>query len=289
MKISRLLALSVLMATGLTGSLRAAEYTVVKPAENVLKIIKETKDLSKFAALVASAGIENELSAKGSQITLFAPTNAAMDKLPADVMKKAKEQKDGIKSLVQYHIIQGSIVYAGNIKGRRASPSSMNGEMIGFDGTGKELMVGPAVIVTPDQHALNGIVHIVNAPLVPFSLDEKAKEKEKAAQEAERKKMEDEMKAREAKMAEERAKVEAERAKADAEKAKQEAKEETKKEGAAADEGKKPSEPAPAPKTDEKAAAPAAKAPVKAPVAPAPAAPAEKTEEKSGLKKLFGF
>jgi len=264
MKKTHLFAVVIAVAVGLLGnSVQAADAGM---PENVLKVIKSHKELSKFADLLDNAGIESELTQKDSKITVFAPSNAAMEKIPSEVMKKAKSEKDGLKSLARYHIISGSAVFGGNIKGRRAGPSTANGEMVGFDGMGKELKVNDAVITTPDMNALNGVVHIINAPLIPLSLNDVAKDKIKEAQDAEQKKMEEQMKEREAKM-------EAERAK------------------------NAPKVPvAKAPAKEEKAAAPAAApaepAAVAAPAAPsaepAAKAPAAK-EEKAGWKKLFGF
>ncbi|HAX91449.1 MAG TPA: hypothetical protein DCY07_04480, partial [Rhodospirillaceae bacterium] len=165
-------------------SAMAAQPQPAKP-DNVLKLLESNKEFSKFADLIDDAGIESELTNKDSKVTVFAPTNAAMDKLPSDVLKRAKASKDGLKSLVRYHMINGSAVFATNIKGRRAGPSTANGEMVGFDGTGKELMVNQAVIVTPDQYAQNGVVHAINAPLIPESLkDPKIKEEARAKEES---------------------------------------------------------------------------------------------------------
>jgi len=270
MKKLHLLAAAVSMGFGLVNTPVFAEVAPAKP-ENVLQVIKSHKELSKFADLISSAGIESELTQKTGSVTVFAPNNDAMEKIPSDVMKKAKADKEGLKSLANYHVISGSAVFAGNIKGRRAGPSTANGEMIGFDGMGKELKVNEAVIVTPDLSAPNGVVHVINAPLVPLSLNTAAQTKLKDAQEAETKKMEERMKERESKMEAERAKVEAEQAK----------------NAPKADKAAKAAAPVATPEAPSAPTTPTV-AGASAPTAPAAAAPAAK-EEKSGWKKLFGF
>lgn len=164
-------ALAVLLAFG---PALAADQPA-KPPENVMKAIKAQKDLSKFADLIASAGLEKQFEEKGANMTVFAPTNAAMGKIPSDVMKRAKAEKEGLKSLVLYHTIMGSQVFSGNISGRRASPSTGNGEMVSFDGMGKELKVNEATIVTPDLVSQNGVVQMIDTPLIPPSLKEQPK------------------------------------------------------------------------------------------------------------------
>ena len=268
MKKAKLMALSVLMAGGLFASFSVQAQNAQNRPDDVLKVLKANKDLSKFTDLVEDAGVEGELSNKDSKLTVFAPNNAAMDKLPSDVLKRAKEGKDGIKKLVQYHIINGSAVFAGNIKGRRASPSTSSGEMMGFDGTGKELKVNNAVIVMPNQSAQNGVVHVINATLVPPSLeDPKIKEAARAKEEAKMKEeMDERMKEREARQKE----MEAKRAK--------DAPAPAKETEAAKDEGVK----APVAPTAPEVAAPTA------PKAPGAAAATEKKEEKSLWNKLMG-
>ncbi|MDD3183362.1 MAG: fasciclin domain-containing protein [Alphaproteobacteria bacterium] len=200
-------AILTFMVIGLCGLTQAARAADDRP-DNVWTVIKNTKELSKFADLVSSAGAESEFKTTEMPVTVFAPSNSAVDAIPSDVMKKVKADKAKLKSLVMHHTILGSAVFTDSIRGRAASPSSGNGEMIGFDGRGKELKVGLATILTPDLGAKNGVVHVLSAPLIPFSLDEKAAEKIKEAQDASMKKMEEEMKEREAKMDAERKKME---------------------------------------------------------------------------------
>lgn len=182
---TRTLAFLSSLVLGFSLSFSAMAATSPAKPENVMQVLKGNKDLSKFTDLVEKAGLENELTGKESRLTVFAPNNAAMEKLPDDVLVRAKESKDGLKHLVHSHMINGSVVFSTNIKGRRASPSSASGEMIGFDGTGKTLKVGEATIVAEDQGSMNGVVQVINAVLIPESLkDPKIKEAQKAKEEA---------------------------------------------------------------------------------------------------------
>jgi len=321
MKKTHLFAVALILTTGLWGAVvHAADQ--VRP-DTVLKLIKSNKDLSKFADLIDKAGIEDELIQKDSMVTVFAPSNDAMSKISSEVMKKAKSEKDGLKSLARYHMITGSAVFGGNIKGRRAGPSTANGEMVGFDGMGKDLKVNDSVITTPDLVATNGVVHILNAPLIPLSLNDVAQTQAKEAQEAQQKKMDAQMKEREAKVEAERSKIEAERAKVEAKakaEAKTESKAEVKTEPKVEPKVEVKTEPKVEVKTEpkvenkvepkvepkaaaskesgkagEKTTAPVEKAPVPStsteatpPVAPSAAVPAKPEEKKSIWKKLFG-
>ncbi len=181
---TRTLAFLSSLTLGVLLSFSAVAATQAARPENVMKVLTGNKDLSQFAALVEKAGLESELTSKEARLTVFAPNNAAMEKLSSDVLARAKESKDGLKNLVRYHMINGSVVFSANIKGRRASPSSASGDMIGFDGTGKTLKVGEATIVAEDQGSMNGVVQVISAVLIPDSLkDPKIKEAQKAKEE----------------------------------------------------------------------------------------------------------
>ncbi|MDD2325880.1 MAG: fasciclin domain-containing protein [Alphaproteobacteria bacterium] len=262
MKKASLLALSLLVAGGLFFPFKAHAAAPARP-DNVMKVLESNKDLSKFTDVVKSAGMASELESKDERLTVFAPNNAAMDKLDSGVLKRAKDEKDGLKTFVKYHLIKGSVVFSGNIKGRRASPSTAAGEMMGFDGTGKELKVNNGVITTPDLSAMNGVVQVVSAVLVPDSLrDPKIKEEERAKAE---KVMKDEMETRQKEMEARQKEMEAKMAK------------EAPKAPAKAEEAAKAPE---APKAPEVASP-------EAPTAPAAPAPSEKKEEKTGWRKWF--
>ena len=144
----------------------------VKP-DTVWQVIKKNKELSKYADYVKASGLAKTLNDKKGRYTVFAPSNKAMGSIPKKAEEKIGDSKGAKKQFTKHHIISGSAVFAGNIKGRRASPSTMSGEMIGFDGMGKTLKVNSGTIIKKNQSAKNGVVHIIDKPLVPTSFEEK--------------------------------------------------------------------------------------------------------------------
>lgn len=150
--------------------------------DTVLEVLKGNKDLSQFADYIKDAGLEKNLSDKKARLTLFVPSNEAMKKMPDLVKNRISDNEGEKKKLTQFHIINGSIVFAANIKGRKASPGTVSGEMLNFDGTGKTLVVGNAQIIKQNQSARNGVIHIIDKVLTPPSYT--AKEKEPAPEES---------------------------------------------------------------------------------------------------------
>ena len=111
----------------------------------------------------------------------FTDEEVATIYLFADVAKRIKTDKAHTQSFVKYHAITGSQVFAGSIRNRRASPSSASGESLSFDGIGGTPKVNTAHLVMPDLQAPNGVVHIIDAALVPPSFTEPPAAKEPVA------------------------------------------------------------------------------------------------------------
>jgi uncharacterized surface protein with fasciclin (FAS1) repeats len=143
------------------------------PTKNVYQTMEGHKDLSKFVDMIGDADLKDLFATTPDQpITVFAPNNAAIDDIPRDMMKRIRANKANLQSFIKYHVISGSLVSSGAIKGRRASPAAANGETLQFDGISKkdQPMVNDATLVEADIQTTDGIIHIVSAGLVPPSL-----------------------------------------------------------------------------------------------------------------------
>lgn len=186
MKTIKFLVGVVALSTLVASACWAGAPVPAKPPETVLALMKTKKELSAFAEMIVSSGVADNLTKKDILVTVFAPTNSAMGKIPSNVLKRIKADKDDQKKFVLYHTILGSQVQSGNIMHRRAGAGAGDGGMIAFDGLGKDLKVNESKIVLPDLAAQNGVVHEIDAPLIPPALLEKPVDKK----EQEAKKME---------------------------------------------------------------------------------------------------
>ena len=99
------------------------------------------------------------------QYTVFAPTNAAFDKLPASTIDELKTNSDMLKSILTYHVVQG-----------QESPNTVDGAhktLQGADvkvtGQGDGLKVDDAGLVCGGVHTANATVYMINAVLTPPS------------------------------------------------------------------------------------------------------------------------
>jgi uncharacterized surface protein with fasciclin (FAS1) repeats len=99
------------------------------------------------------------------QYTVFAPTNAAFDKLPASTLDELKTNADMLKNILTYHVVQG-----------QESPSKVDGAhktLQGADlnvtGKGNGLKVNAAGLVCGGVHTANATVYMIDTVLTPPS------------------------------------------------------------------------------------------------------------------------
>ncbi len=132
---------------------------------NVVQVAISSKDHSTLVEAVKTAGLVNALSNAGP-FTVFAPTNAAFEKLPkgtVDGLLKP-ENKDALTDILQHH------VYVGVLQAAQLQDGQTLGMVDGKNATikmvdGKPTVNGANIIASVP--ASNGIVHVIDNVLQP--------------------------------------------------------------------------------------------------------------------------
>jgi uncharacterized surface protein with fasciclin (FAS1) repeats len=136
--------------------------------KDVVKVAIGSPDHSTLVKAVQAAGLVDVLSNAGP-FTVFAPVNAAFDKLPAGTLDNLMkpESKADLENILQYH------VYVGVIKTDMMSDGQVLGQANGGNITlsvkdGKIMVNGKANIVA-SVPASNGLIHVIDEVLLPPS------------------------------------------------------------------------------------------------------------------------
>ncbi|KAF2364809.1 FAS1 domain [Trinorchestia longiramus] len=139
-------------------------------------ITAKAEGLSDLLLWLNISGLDSVLSQEGP-FTLFAPTNSAFSSLPPTVVWKLKSDDGFLRSVLQYHVIQGneSVVDLAS----QGKVTSVQGEdieiFVGNDSSGRSQLkvrqkIADATVVLPNLPSSNGIIHIVDRVLLPPSL-----------------------------------------------------------------------------------------------------------------------
>lgn len=134
-------------------------------------IVDTAKAAGSFNTLLAAAdaaGLVDALKGEGP-LTVFAPTDAAFEALPAGTVESLllPENKDQLAAILKLHVIAGSAVTSDQLAGQQLTAETLNGS-VAIDGT-DGVTVNGANVVAADVEASNGVIHVIDAVLLPAS------------------------------------------------------------------------------------------------------------------------
>ena len=181
------LALTMTLAIGNTANAQTMakkEKTVMVggaamyPTKNIVENAVNSKDHTTLVAAVKAAGLVETLSSKGP-FTVFAPTNAAFDKLPAGTVETLvkPENKAMLTNILTYHVVSGKVSSKDLMawikkNGGKYMSKTVQGEELTFWMKGQKLYVtdaknNSAQITIADVNQSNGVIHVIDTVLMP--------------------------------------------------------------------------------------------------------------------------
>lgn len=142
-----------------------------KTSTTIVTVAAKTPSLSTLVTAVKAASLVETLQGTGP-FTVFAPTNAAFETLPAgtlDTLLKP-ENVDQLKSILTYHVVAGKVMAQDlkdgqvitTVQGGKLTVSITDGKVYVTDAKGNKATVEKA-----DVNADNGVVHVINSVLLP--------------------------------------------------------------------------------------------------------------------------
>ena len=136
------------------------------PAPNTIAdIVIGNPDFSTLKSAVVAANLAETLAGPGP-FTVFAPTNAAFDKLPAGALDALLADKAKLTDVLTYHALAGKVDAAQVVTLTHAT--ALNGADITIEvKDGSVILNGSVKVTTTDIQADNGIVHVIDGVLLP--------------------------------------------------------------------------------------------------------------------------
>jgi len=140
----------------------------IEPATTtVVDIIVGSESHNTLEAAVIAAGLDDDLSSDGP-FTVFAPTDDAFDALPAGTVETLLEDPTGqLADILLHHVYAGNAMST-DLSNNMMIPTLLGTElMVTIDGNG--VMIDNAMVTVANIEADNGVVHVINAVLIPDS------------------------------------------------------------------------------------------------------------------------
>lgn len=175
--------LAVISAAAILASTAFAKNPMVGgkemfPTKNIVENAVNSADHTTLVAAVKAAGLVETLQGPGP-FTVFAPVNAAFDKLPAgtvDTLLKP-ENKDALVKVLTYHVVAGRISAADLKKQIKAGGGTASLKTVA-GGTLTAMMEGSTLVLKDEKGGIskitqsnvfqsNGVIHVVDSVLLP--------------------------------------------------------------------------------------------------------------------------
>ncbi len=153
------------------GVIHVIDSVLLPPAPAPGTIVAEADKAGSFKTLLAAAkaaGLDGVLAGEGA-FTVFAPTDDAFAKLPAGTVDELlkPENKAKLAAILSHHVVPAKVM-AADVKA--GVVTSVNGTSITVKVDGGKVMVDGATVTATDVAASNGVIHVIDAVILPPDL-----------------------------------------------------------------------------------------------------------------------
>ena len=139
-----------------------------KAKMDIVDTAVEAGSFTTLATALTEAGLVDTLKGDGP-FTVFAPTDAAFEKLPAGTVETLlkPENKDQLTAILTYHVVAGKVKAADVVK--LNSADTVNGASLSIEVKDGAVMINNATVTSADVKASNGVIHVIDTVLLPPS------------------------------------------------------------------------------------------------------------------------
>ena len=159
--LKRLLVLAAALAVL---ALPVGSASAAAPKKDIVETAAGAPQFSTLVSLVKKAGLVGTLSGT-TNYTVFAPTNAAFSKVPKKTLNELMADKAMLRKVLLYHVLPGKVP-AGTVV-KKKSATTAEGSKVNFSVRNGNAFVTESKITKTDIRCSNGIVHAINAVLLP--------------------------------------------------------------------------------------------------------------------------
>lgn len=131
--------------------------------KDIVETAKEAGSFSTLLTAAEAAGLVDTLKGEGP-LTVFAPTDEAFAKIPQDQLDALLQDKDQLTKILTYHVVPGKVM-AADVTGLDKAKTA-EGSELSID-TSDGVKVDNASVVKTDIEASNGVIHVIDAVMIP--------------------------------------------------------------------------------------------------------------------------
>jgi transforming growth factor-beta-induced protein len=155
------------------GVIHVIDSVLLPPADEAMEenktIVEIAVEDGRFTTLVTAlqeAELVEALQSEGP-FTVFAPTDDAFAALPEGALDELIADKEALTNLLLYHVLEGKVMSTQAIELAGQQVEMLSGENILISLDGEILKVNDSAVIIPDIEASNGVIHVIDAVLLP--------------------------------------------------------------------------------------------------------------------------
>ena len=130
----------------------------------IVQTAVENGSFTTLVKAVTAAGLVDTLSGTGP-FTVFAPTDEAFAKIPAETLNTVLADKAQLTKILTYHVVSGKVMAADVTE--MTSATTVEGSDISIKVVDGKVMINDATVVMADVECSNGVIHVIDSVLMP--------------------------------------------------------------------------------------------------------------------------
>jgi len=143
----------------------AEEMAEEMPMLSIAEIAASDENFSTLVTALDAAGLVETLAGEGA-FTVFAPTNAAFEAL-GDALNDVLADSDLLTQVLLYHVVDGKVMSPDALALAGSEVETLSGDKITLSIEGESLYINDAMVTAVDIEASNGVIHVIDAVLLP--------------------------------------------------------------------------------------------------------------------------
>ncbi len=141
-----------------------------KAGKNIVETAVAAGEFSTLVKAVKAADLAETLQGDGP-FTVFAPTDEAFAKVPKEQLDALLKDKKALAAVLTYHVVPGKVTAADVVK--LDSAKTVEGHKLNIKTKQDTVMINNAKVVKADIMCSNGVIHVIDAVLLPPKSEKK--------------------------------------------------------------------------------------------------------------------
>jgi transforming growth factor-beta-induced protein len=144
------------------------DNTAETRADNIVESARADASFSTLITALEATGLDTVLADESREFTVFAPTNAAFEKLDPAALTSLLNDPDTLSDILLYHVVTDSNINStAAITAAGSTLTTANTDDIGVALKGTKLYINGAQVVRPDINTSHGVIHGIDTVLIP--------------------------------------------------------------------------------------------------------------------------